>query len=90
MTDKIIQILKSRVTNAFDDCGNSINVISADEITDLAADLNTAFEERLRPAEEDIRAYIESTKREDGSPSMDEQAFYEGAKWFRSRMGGSK
>jgi hypothetical protein len=32
---------------------------------------------------EDIHKYIDHTKREDGTPGMDEQAFYEGAKAFR-------
>jgi hypothetical protein len=38
------------------------------------------------PTEEEIQKHIETTRFMDGTPSMDEQTFYEGAKWFRSRM----
>ena len=43
-------------------------------------------EQSKMPTDIEIQSYLETTRREDGSPSMDEQTFYEGAKWLRTQI----
>jgi hypothetical protein len=56
-----------------------------DEVATKKWNTRPVIAERM-PTEEEIQMHIEKTRFFDDTSSMDEQAFYEGAKWFRSRM----
>jgi len=49
------------------------------------AEVERRIKERM-PSNEDIQKYMEQTRYCNGEFAMDEQTFYEGAKWLRSRL----
>jgi len=56
----------------------------------IAKEMNRVRFEQIQkamPTDEEIQKHIiEMTRNDHGDPAMDEQAFYEGAKWMRSRF----
>ncbi len=59
--------------------------LTVNEGTQQVLSLYAAIENAV--SDEAIRKHmIFATRRVDGTPAMDEQVFYEGAKWLRSRI----
>ena len=100
MKEKIIKILESQfsvVEYEDPDTGftesTTIDVLTTDEFPDIVDKLeilvNQEVEKRIAermPSNEDIQKYMEQTRYCNGEFAMDEQTFYEGAKWLRSRL----
>ena len=83
MKDKIRTILKEWLQ-----AKGEGDIVFTDDIAieEVAEEIDALFEVAEMPTEEEIQKHIETTRFMDGTPSMDEQTFYEGAKWFRNRM----
>jgi hypothetical protein len=96
MKEKIIAILKDSyrsLTYKDPDTGDikstTALMITSEQFPRIADKIEHLINAEM-PTEEEIQKHIETTRFMDGTPSMDEQTFYEGAKWFRNRMSSSE
>lgn len=82
--------MKAKILNALNNLEQACFDINADhrdtverfeeERYNLIINLRQAIQSST-PSYEELFTRIDETKREDGSPGMDEEAFYSGAKW---------
>ena len=89
MTDKERQEVKEEYAEKIYDSLHPIMKDDKEDTISAIIENLDAHIAKLLPTEEEIQKHIENTRSAiTGEPLMDEQTFYEGAKWMRKQLTG--